>query len=324
MQQQPLESNQEVDLNQIKQKVSSGVADFSYAIYKTLVYFKRRWKSILVILILGMSGGLYLDSLPGKYNHLVIVMPNFMSTDYLYQKTELLNSKIKENDTSFFKKLGVTPKKLKKISMEPINDVYQFVKYNEDNFEMLKLISENNDIEKVLKDEITAKNYPYHLITITTAGKISKNQVIEPLMLEYENSAYFKSIQKLAIQNNETKIVENRRTLSQVNNILDAFGKGGASASSVYINENSQINEILFSKSSLLSEQGNREIERLTSDKIAKVVSITPNIKATSGFNGVYFLILPLLGLGAFIFLSLTKAFIAKNSLRYKAENSSK
>ncbi|WP_298146275.1 hypothetical protein [Flavobacterium sp.] len=320
MQQQSADTNQEIELNQIKEKLNQGASNFSYSIYKGIMYLKRKWIALSVVFVLCLSGGLFLDSLPGKYNHLVIVMPNFMSTDYLYQKTELFNSKIKENDTAFFAKLGVARKKLKNISMEPITDVYQFVKYNSDNFEMLKLISENNDIEKVLKDEVTAKNYPYHLITITTAGKISKNQVIEPLMLEYENSAYFKAIQKLAIQNNETKIVENTQTLNQVNNILNAFGKGSTSASAVYINENSQINEILLSKSALITEQGNRQIERLTNDKIAKVVSITPNIKSKSSLNGSYFLVLPLVGIIGFLLFGLLSAFLAKNKARFLAE----
>jgi hypothetical protein len=45
-----------------------------------------------------------LDKSRTAYDHEIIVMPNFGSTDYLYGKVALLNAKIKENDSLFYKK----------------------------------------------------------------------------------------------------------------------------------------------------------------------------------------------------------------------------
>jgi hypothetical protein len=45
----------------------------------------------------------YLDKTQKKFDHQIIVTPNFKSTDYLYSKINLINSKIIERDIAFFK-----------------------------------------------------------------------------------------------------------------------------------------------------------------------------------------------------------------------------
>ena len=102
--------------------------------------------------------GLFLDTTNKTYDHQIIVQPNFGSTDYLYSKIDLLNSKIKENDTVFLQKIGILdPSKLSKIEIKPIVDVYKFIATDEKNFDLLKLMAEDSDIKKILEEMLQAK-----------------------------------------------------------------------------------------------------------------------------------------------------------------------
>ena len=113
-----------------------------------------------------------------------MVQPNFGSTDYLYAKIDLLESKIKDNDTVFLQKIGIQDAgDLTKIEIRPIIDVvYRFISTSEQNFELLKLMSEDSDIKRIVEEKPTSKNYPYHLISFTVKKKISHQNMIEPLM----------------------------------------------------------------------------------------------------------------------------------------------
>jgi hypothetical protein len=97
------------------------------------------------------------------------------------------------------------------------------IRYNEDNFDLLKLIAENNDIDKVLKDKVTSKNYPYHLISFSTKGKITNKSTIDPLLRALNDNAYFRVIQKNIIENVKIKIQSNDNTLAQIDGILNSF-----------------------------------------------------------------------------------------------------
>jgi hypothetical protein len=50
--------------------------------------------------IIGIGLGFYLDKTQKKFDQ-IIVTPNFKSTDYLYSKINLINSKIIERDIAF-------------------------------------------------------------------------------------------------------------------------------------------------------------------------------------------------------------------------------
>ena len=80
------------------------------------------------------------------------------------QEESLLDSKIKTRDTLFLKSIGVkNPENLTKIEIEPIVDIYSLVNYNEknaavttntQNFELLKLLAEEGDINKVIIQDL--------------------------------------------------------------------------------------------------------------------------------------------------------------------------
>ena len=140
-------------------------------------------KYIIQLTLVGAGLGLYLDTATEQFSNEMVVIPNFESTDYLYTKIDLIQSKIKERDTVFLKSIGISsPKNVVQIEIEPIIDIYSFINksrpitdnaQSSQNFELVKLLSEDGDIKKVVTDKITSKNYANHKISIKTKDKIS-------------------------------------------------------------------------------------------------------------------------------------------------------
>jgi hypothetical protein len=70
-----------------------------YRNFRCIQFFIKKAIVIIVLVIIGI-GRFYLDKTQKKFDHQIIVTPNFKSTDYLYSKN-LINSKIIERDIAF-------------------------------------------------------------------------------------------------------------------------------------------------------------------------------------------------------------------------------
>jgi len=274
----------------------------------------------MVLLIVGVGVGLFLDKTLKTYDHQIIVIPNFGSTDYLYSKVNLLNSKLKEDDTLFLKRIGINdPKKISKIEIKPIIDIYKFVENKERNFDMLKLLAEDGDLKKIVEDNLTSKNYSYHLISYTSKDISSTEKTLNPLMAYFNESDYYKAVQKEYLNNIQIKMKANDTTIAQIDGVLNQFsntvGSNQKSVNLVYYNENTQLNEVIKTKDVLINEQGSHRLELINLNKIVKEISFTLNIKNIKSVNGKLKFILPLLFIALFLIGHFFIAFYRKQSL---------
>ena len=316
--------NQEIDLSQISKKIGGFFENISTSIFKGFLFFRRNMLWVGILVILGVGLGYYLDKTSKVYDNQVIVCPNFGSTDYLYAKIDLINSKIGDGDTLFLKNVvGIKDtKKFKKIEIKPITDVYKFIDNKAQNFELIKLMAEDGDIKKIVNESLTSKNYPYHLISFTTDKETSDEKTVQPLLKYLNNSDYFSKIQKEYMNNVKIKMTENDSIIYQINGLLNAFSStaNGSQKSDklVYYNENSQLNEVIKTKDALSNEQGMHRIELVNYDKIVKDNSATLNIKNTQVVNGKMKLVLPLLFVGLFILAGYFKSYYKNQMAKLK------
>jgi uncharacterized membrane protein len=307
--------NQEIDLSEISKKIGNFFEGISTMIFRGFLFFKRNIIWVAILFILGAVLGFYLDKNNKIYDNELIVCPNFSSTDYLYAKIELINSKIADNDTVFLKEVvGLkNPSNFLKIEVTPITDVYKFIDNKAQNFELIKLLAEDGDIKKIVTETLTSKNYPYHLIAFTTEGKTTDAKTVEPLLNFLNSSDYYKVVQKAYLDNIKIKMTENDSIISQIDGFLNAFSKttNGSQKSDklVYYNENSQLGDIIKTKDALVSEQGARRLELVNYDKIVKDNSITLNIKNNKATNGKMKLILPFLFIFLFVLVGFFKSY---------------
>ncbi|MBL7867720.1 MAG: hypothetical protein JNM71_06845 [Flavobacterium lindanitolerans] len=305
--------NQEIDLAQVSRKLSHAYENFLSWIFRGFLFIKRNIIILAVLFIVGAGLGFYLDKTTTVYNHEIIIKPNFGSTEYTYSKINLTNSKIKEKDFRFLKSIGIkNPILISEVEIEPISDIYEFVNAREQNFELVKLMAENGDLNKIIEDETTSKNYTYHKIKITTNKAIDRDQIVEPLLNYLNKSEFYSEIQKTALENIRLKIESDKSTIKQIDDLLTDFSSTPSSSSRsdklVYY-ENTQLNDILKTKNELVLDQGSRMIELAYSDKIVKENSEVLNIKNTKSLNGKMKFIIPFFLMGAFFGIFLLRKF---------------
>jgi hypothetical protein len=315
------QEDQEIDLTQISKKIGRLFEWINTFLFKCIQFFVKNAIVILILLVIGVGLGFYLDVTKKTYDHQIIVTPNFESTDYLYSKIDLIESKIKERDTVFLKEIvGIkNPKEILKIEIKPITDVYKFIENKTENFELIKLMAEGGDIKKILEDNLTSKNYSLHTITFKTKKQTDLTESVQPILNYLNETDYYKKIQKETVNNIQVKMIQNDTIISQINGVLNGFSNmvNGAQKSDklVYYNENTQLNDVIKTKETLINEQGIHRVELVGLDKIIKDNSSTLNIENTNSVNGKLKLVFPVLFLLSFILISLFSNYY-KNQMR--------
>jgi hypothetical protein len=309
---------QEIDLGQISQTIKNSAQKINRFLFMCIQFFIKNIILVAVLLILGLGIGIYLDKKIKTYNHQIIVTPNFGSTDYLYSKIDLIQSKINEGDTVFLKNvIGIeNPKKLVNIKIQPIFDVYRFIENKPENFELIKLMAEDGNIKEIIKENLTSKNYMYHIISYTTNKATSNEKSVQPILNYLNDSDFYTKIQKSVVYNVKTKMIQNDTIISQINAVLGGFSnsvtRSQKSQNLVYYNENTQLNDVIKTKDLLVREQGNHRIELVGLDKIVKDISIILNIKNTKSINGKLKFILPFFFIFGFICIRFFVSFYKK------------
>ena len=163
--------NQEIDLGQIGTGIKSLLNGILNSIFDFIFFVKKKIIIIGILIVLGIVLGVLMDK-KHTYIQKMVLIPNFGSNEYLYGKISLLESKLKEKDIAFFKSIGINSiDDIGKIEIKPINGIYNFVNSKENalNFEFIRLMAEDGNIEKIIKDDVTSKHYYQHELTINTS-----------------------------------------------------------------------------------------------------------------------------------------------------------
>lgn len=325
-------NQEELELGQLFGKIGNVFDSILSIVFKGILFIQKNIIILVTLFIVGAGLGFYLDTQTKVYNHEVIVTPNFGSVDYLYNKINLINSRIRQKDTPFLKSIGITqPEKIEKISIKPIVDVYSFVNesggsannaQNTQNFELVKLLSEDGDINKVIKDSLTSKNYGHHKIIITTDGSITNNETIDPLMVFLNESSFYKEYQTMYRDNLNSRLKQYEIVMNQIDTLLNQFSNTSNSQKNdklIYYNENTQLNGIIEQKNSFINRIVDIKTQLITTDKVIKDKSMIINIQNTKGTNNKMKLLLPIVFIFGFLFFHLFVTFYKKQKAKISA-----
>ena len=289
----------EVDFTNSSQGVGKTMSGFGGFVFKTMQFVIRNIIIVALLLIVGFALGIYLDSSAKKYNHTLTVSPNFGSVEYLYSKIELLQSKIRENDTVFLKSVGFSnPSAIRKIKIEPIVDIYRLAKQEDIYFRTLSLLAEGASMQQVMEDKVTARNYRFHQIMFSSNNPISEKGLISELLAFLNESAFFAKLQTQYRSSLESKIVANESTLTEIDNILRTSVQnseaGKPASGTIVYTEKSQLNDVILTKNLLLHSQEENRIDMMMYDKIIKESTVMVNMKQHPVAGGIMKFLVPL------------------------------
>ena len=292
--------DQEIDLGQIGTGIKNFFNGIVNSIFDFIFFVKRKIIVVVVLFVLGVVLGILLDK-KHSYIQKMILIPNFGSNEYLYNKISLLESKLKEKDVVFFKSIGINNiDEIGKFEIKPINGIYNFINSKENtlNFEFIRLMAEDGNIEKIIKDDVTSKNYYQHELVVNTSRAFKKSELIDPILKYLQDSEHFNKLQTVYKKNVEEKITFNNLLIKQIDDLVASYSQNKPT-SNVVISENSGLSEIINKKDALIKENQYTMLHYIEYDKIIKDQSIVSNQINTSGANNKMKLILPFL----FVFL---------------------
>ena len=292
--------DQEIDLGQIGTGIKNFFNGIVNSIFDFIFFVKKKIIVVVVLFVLGVVLGILLDK-KHSYIQKMILIPNFGSNEYLYNKISLLESKLKEKDVVFFKSIGINNiDEIGKFEIKPINGIYNFINSKENtlNFEFIRLMAEDGNIEKIIKDDVTSKNYYQHELVVNTSRAFKKSELIDPILKYLQDSEHFNKLQTVYKKNVEEKIAFNNLLIKQIDDLVASYSQNKPT-SNVVISENSGLSEIINKKDALIKENQYTMLHYIEYDKIIKDQSIVSNQINTSGANNKMKLILPFL----FVFL---------------------
>ncbi|HEY0045259.1 MAG TPA: hypothetical protein VGB44_00960 [Flavobacterium sp.] len=317
-------TDREIDLSALAGKFTGSRRYVSSFFFRCMRFIVKNIIALIIIIIVGVGLGFYSDKTSQSYVHEIIVTPNFGSVDYLYSKVDLINSKIGEKDTMFLKNLGIKHvTSLRRCKVKPIIDVYRFIENKEYNYKLLSLMAEDGDITKIVEENTTSKNYVYHSITFSTKNKITYEGTIVPFLAFLNDSDYFNQIQKRHLANSNMKVAANEVTIAQIDALLNSFSQSqgnGSNGNLVYINENTQLNDIIKTKEELIEEQGYHRVEAINLSSVIKESSSMLNVRDSSSLNGKMKFILPLLFIFLYILGYLFVSFYRSHASKYNSQ----
>lgn len=291
----------EIDLNEIPKKIGKLFEILRYKVNMFFVFLVKNAKFLIPLLILGFGLGFFLDTRVNSYKHEVIVIPNLESTDYLYSKIELINSKIKLKDTVFFEEIQLDKDlKLSRISISPISDPFLLVDEKREYLDLIKLLLDNGDPDKFLESETMIRKFKTHKLEFVSKLKIQdNNQIIENIIDFLNKNEFYNQKRKQEVLNIENSIAQYNLMNEQANDVLKSINNRDLSNQK---NENISINnefisynEVLKVKEEMLENKNELSMDLVLYDKTIKDIQISKNLIGSKYFKGYSKFLFPFL-----------------------------
>src|SRR5690606_10205246 len=209
-------SSEEVDLGYLFKSIGEFFKKLARLLFLVVAFVRKYILIIIGIIIIGVIFGYFLDrNSVNVYENRLIVIPNFESIEYLYDKTDELNFKIQSGDSLYLKEIfGDKYKAVKKIEIEPIVDIYNFITKSRENIDVFRILFENQDMKEFVDDMTTSKQYKYQKLKVFIHGKESKD-LLEKLLSFLNENEHFKQYQDAYMQNTSKRLSETDKMINQ-------------------------------------------------------------------------------------------------------------
>lgn len=284
-------SQQEIDLYFIWKNLIGFLDKIILLFVRAIRFLIRNIFIILTLIIVGAILGYFLDTNKTvNYKHEVILVPNFGSSTFLYDKVKNL---------SFSEESNITD-----VNIEPIIDIYSFLASKSENLKIIDFMSQNNvSFTEHKPGNQTEKIYKYHLLTLFSNTEDVNGNIINSFLADLNQEKYFLERQTIEQHSTAREIEESLTSIQNINAVFERMANASSSGekSELNIEMYPEINGLLYSKESLIEKLNELEIAQIEQTKIFYDTTKITNIKTTSASMMI---ILPLLL--AFIFIGLS------------------
>lgn len=285
------ENNQdEIDLGHLFGKVTDLFRSFIRLLFLVITFFVKHIIVIVVLVVAGVVAGYFLDKNETEvYNNELIVIPNFESTQYFYDKVNSLSIKIKNRDSVFIKEiLGLHYKDLRGIEAEPIVDIYRLASGSRERVDLFKALTEKQDLTDYVEDPQNFQYFKYHHLNVKVKGKEHSKEIIDALLNFLNDNSYYAEYMEVGRNNTKVRIQTSEQALSQIDSLLKAASeahKGQQSFPSIAVNDNSQLNDLLETKGNLTYGLLQLNKQLIDERQIIKLASVNYDVIDDSGLQ---------------------------------------
>ncbi len=311
-------SSEEIDLGYLIRKSNNFFKSIVRGFFLILDFFRRFLLIIIALIIVGFIYGYFKDSNHiESYNNEVIVIPNYGSVDYLYDKVEATNLKLASRDTLFLQQLlGEDYKSLLKVKIEPIADIYNFISQSREYIDIFRIITDKQNFPEYVDDITTSKYFKYHRIKFVIKGDKASKEIIEKYLAYLNENAHYQQYQKIFKEAKDFEVQEFYIMIAQIDSLIKSSSRVNKIASSVEINNTTDQHSLIDRKRMLLRDLSRAKMEQEDYTVPIKMVNVDYNLKVkrfVSISNKVFYPLL-LVFLFSMVFFLI---YLFKNLKRY-------
>lgn len=277
--------------------IFKGIFDF---LIQILFFFKENMIKIGLATLIGtISGGILDYQGDTIYESEMIVKPNFGSTKQLYTNIEYFNNLTGQEDKSklveLFKLTEEEALSIQSFEIEPVISENDIVKSYDKVVTSIDTLSSKNYSYAQFKNSFTDVNYDMHIIRVKSTLNNIFNKFNNTILSGIANNKYFKTIQKVTIENIHRSDSIYRKNLIQVDSLRQLYAKvlleeskQGKSETTINTGKGSEVSkpkEIeLFNTTNVINDKLRFvNYEKSEKSKIINVVSSFQNIGSASG-----------------------------------------
>lgn len=298
----PVTNNQqeEIDLGYLLNKISQMFKKAVKIFFELIGFFLKYKTFVIILLLLCFFYGWYKDSRAVPvYDNKGIIIPNVESVDYFYDKVEAFNTKIKAKDSIYLKKiLDTNYRKLIRIELEPISDIYNFLSKSRENIDIFRIFTQSQDLKDYLDEFSNNKYFKYHKINFRIRGTSNSDLIISQILEHLNNNSHYNEYVKVYRSNISQQIDEHKKMIKQIDSLFKSINIANVNgANGLFISDNSDIHNTFERKRLLVEEMLPLEMLLVDLEKPLNLVEINYNLESEKPIGNsikypIYFLIL--------------------------------
>lgn len=268
----------ELSINDFRDLVNRFFYKVIYTIYRVINFYWRHKYVILILIITGLCAHFIRKHwLPQNYDTTAIVIQNFEAVDYLYNTVENIDDELSSqlNQPHLKQIFGSDYQRVKHITVEPIDNFYNFNDVDNQNKSDFDLFTRSKDVSVNIKEFKESIYFKYHKINFTITDTINTSNLIDNFFHYINNNSHFKQYAQAFKQNMKMKEKENLQSIASVDSLIASYIKQNEKSSqNISISNSSDIHFLYEQKEKLLNQNLNIQTKLVDYDQPIKPVTV--------------------------------------------------